>query len=187
MNNEDNSFVNDFEKIKRYYQDEKKYPLSDSLMARLLRWKSAREWILTTKPLTDSFTVQFIVDTHHVSEPQAWRDMRDCKRFFASMEKVNKDFDRIMLIADIRGLRTKAEFAGDLRTVASCYAILQKLGVGEETSEESTSAKTIELHVGFNPKLLGAKEIPNLLAEVSKFIGEEQARRELMIEEENTI
>lgn len=187
MRNEDASFLDDFERVKRYYQDEKKYPLSDSLMGRLKRWKSAREWILTQKPLTDSFTVQFIVDTHNVSEPQAWRDVRDCKRFFASMEKVNKDFDRIMLIADIRSLRTKAEFSGDLRTVASCYAILQKLGVGEETQEESANTKTIELMVGFNPKLLGAKEIPNLLAEVSKFIGEEQARRELMIEEDNTI
>lgn len=188
MTSEDARFESDFEKIMRWYRDETRYQLSDSLHARLLRWKFAQEFILTQRPLTDSQVVNYLMEHHDVSEPQAWRDVRDTKRLFVSMGKVNKEYDRIMLVAQIRDLRAKALHRDDLGVAAKCDATLQKMGVGEEVKQEDTNAKTIELHIGFNPKLIGAKEIPNLLAEVSKHIGEEAARRELMIaDDDNTI
>ncbi|GAB2571846.1 hypothetical protein [Spirosoma areae] len=188
MKNEDARFEDDFDKIMRWYRDETRYPLSESLQQRLKRWKSAREWMLTARPLTDTQTVNFLLQTHQpLSEPQAWRDVRDCKRFFASMEKTNKEYDRIMLVAQIRDLRAKAEDAGQFKVAAQCDATLAKLGVGEEVQEDTNAGKSIELHISFNPKLLGAKEIPNLLQVATKFIGEEAARRELMIAEENEL
>lgn len=188
MKSEDARFEDDFEKIMKWYRDETRYPLTESLQGRLNRWKSAREWMLTMKPLTDSQSVAFLMGAHAgLSEPQAWRDVRDTKRFFASMEKTNKEFDRIMLVADIRDLRAKAERVPDLRTVAQCNSTLQKMGVGEEKTDAEGQSKDIEIFVGFNPKLLGAKEIPNLLAVATKFIGEEAARRELMIDEQNQL
>ncbi|RYC69758.1 hypothetical protein [Spirosoma sordidisoli] len=178
---EDVRFEEAFDAIMRWYRDEDRYPLTPSLAERLNRWKSAREFILTMKPLTDSSVVGFLMQTHQVSEPQAWRDVRDTKRFFASMEKTNKDFDRIMLISNIKDLRTKAEFSGDYKVVAQCNATLAKMGVGEEEAPDANVGKKIELHISFNPKLIGAKEIPNLLEQVEKYIGE-AARRELMME-----
>lgn len=188
MKSEEQRFEDDFEKIISWYRDETRYPLSDSLKGQLDRWKFAREWILLWKPLTDSAVVSVLMQTYPISEPQAWRDVRNTKRFFASMEKTNQEYDRIMLVADIRDLRVKAENAKDYRTVAQCNATLQKMGVGASAEkEESTESKNIELIIGFNPKLLGAKEIPNLLEVATKFIGEEAARRELMIQEENQL
>lgn len=181
MKSEDARFEDDFEKIMKWYRDETRYPLTDSLHGRLQRWKIAREWTLTTRPLTDSFTVNFLMKTCGVTEPQAWRDVRDTKRFFASMERTNQDYDRIMLVAQIRDLRAKAEFAGEFSVAAKCDATLQKMGVGEQTPEESTGGKDITLNICFDPRLIGAKEIPNVLAIATKFIGEEAARRELMI------
>lgn len=186
MKSEDARFEDDFDKIMRSFKDER-YKLTDALQQRLDRWKSAREWILTQRPLTDSATVNFLKQNHGISEGQAWRDVRDTKRFFASMEKANLEYDRIMLVAQIRDLRAKAEFAGDFAVAAKCDATLQKMGVGKEAEAVDTGAKTIELVIGFNPALIGAKPIPNLLAEVTKYLGEEQARRELMIAEEDTI
>ncbi len=187
MKSEDARFEDAFDQIMRWYRDESgRYQLSDSLQQRLDRWKSAREWILTYRPLTDSATVQFIIKTHQVSEPQAWRDVRDTKRFFASMEKTDKEFDRIMLVADVRSLRAKAEMEGDLKVSAACNATLQRMGVGDEVQAVSSVGKKIQLLISFNPKLIGAKEIPNLLETVEKFIGE-NARRELMIQDEDFI
>lgn len=187
MTTEDARFESDFEKILRWYRDETRYQLSDSLKERLLRWKFAQEFILTSRPLTDTQTVNYLMGVHNVSEPQAWRDVRDTKRFFASMQKTNKEYDRIMLEAQIRDLRAKAEAKGQYKVAATCDATLQKMGVGEQAPEESNVGKTIELVIGFNPKLLGAKAIPNLQAVVAKYIGEEAARRELMITDENEL
>lgn len=189
MKSEDARFLDDFDKIMRWYQDEVKYPISDSLNARRLRWISAREWVLTARPLTDSFVVKFLMGAHEgLSEPQAWRDVRDSKRFFASLEKSNKEYDRIMLIAQVRDLRAKAEFNGELAVAAKCDTTLQKMGVGDEPEkEESTTSKDINLHICFDPRLVGAKEIKNVFQIAAKFIGEEAARRELMIQDENEL
>src|SRR5437868_4393228 len=128
MKSEDQRFEDAFDQIMRWYKDETgRIQLTPSLEARRQRWLSAREWMLSWKPLTDTGVVTFLMQHHNVSEPQAWRDVRDCKRFFASMEKANKDFDRIMLIANIKDLRTKAEAKGQFKVAAQCDATLAKL------------------------------------------------------------
>lgn len=184
MKNEEQRFEDAFDQIMRWYKDESgRIQLSPSLEGRRQRWLSAREWMLTYKPLTDTGVVNFLVQHHGVSEPQAWRDVRDTKRFFASMEKANREFERIMLVANIKDLRTKAESKGQFKVAAQCDATLAKMGQfdkPDETDEQATG-KHIELLVGFNPKLVGAKEIPNLLEQVQKFIGD-KAARELMLD-----
>ena len=187
MKSEDARFEDDFEKIMKWYRDETRYPLSDSLAQRLFRWKVVREWVLTQRPLTDSMSVNFLMADQAVTEPQAWRDVRDSKRFFASMERANKEYDRIMLVAQIRDLRAKSEDAGEYSVAAKCDATLQKMGVGEQTSVEPVSGKDITLNICFDPRLIGAKEIPNVLEIATKYIGEEAARRELMIVDENEL
>jgi hypothetical protein len=176
-------FEDAFDHIMRWYRDESgRYQLSPSLEARLGRWKAAREYILTYRPLTDSIVVTFLQQQYGVSEPQAWRDVRDTKRCFASMEKVNKEFERIMLVAQIQSLRTTAMNASNYKVAAQCDATLAKMGQFAEPDVDPSSqaSKKIELHIAFNPALAGAKPIPNLLETVRKFIGD-KAERELMI------
>ncbi|UHG93443.1 hypothetical protein [Spirosoma oryzicola] len=188
MKTEEARFELIFDKIMKWYQDEDKYPLTPELQAELLRWKKAREFVLTQRPLTDSFTVNFLMKDCEVSEPQAWRDVRNMKRFFASMEKTNKEWDRIMLVAQIRDNRVKASLAEDYKVVAQCDAILQKMGVGDEVEQkEDNQGKNIELLIDFDPRLIGAKPIPKLFETVAKFIGEEAARRELLIQDEEPL
>lgn len=180
---EDQRFEDAFDQIMRWYRDESgRYQLSPSLEARLGRWKAAREYILTYRPLTDSIVVTFLMQQYGVSEPQAWRDVRDTKRCFASMEKVNKEFERIMLVAQIQSLRTTAMNAQNYKVAAQCDATLAKMGQFAEPDVDPSSqaSKKIELQIAFNPALAGAKPIPNLLETVRKFIGD-KAERELMI------
>ena len=184
MKNEEQRFEDAFDQIMRWYKDESgRIQLSPSLEGRRKRWLSAREWMLTYKPLTDTGVVNFLMQHHGVSEPQAWRDVRDTKRFFASMEKANREFERIMLVANIKDLRTKAESLGQFKVAAQCDATLAKMGQFDkpDESDDQATGKNIELLVGFNPKLVGAKEIPNLLEQVQKFIGD-KAARELMLD-----
>lgn len=186
MKSEDARFEEVFERILKWYRDEEKYPLSDALKAELNRWKFAREWVLLWKPLTDTAIVDVLVQSFPgLSEPQAWRDVRNMKRFFASMEKTNREYDRIMLVAQIRDLRAKAIAKQQYKVAAQCDATLQKMGVGIEVDDESEPvSKSIELLIDFNPKLIGAKEIPNILEIASKYIGEVAARRELMMDDD---
>jgi hypothetical protein len=181
---EDQRFEDAFDQIMRWYRDESgRYQLSPSLEARLGRWKAAREFILTFRPLTDSIVVNFLMQQYQVSEPQAWRDVRDTKRCFASMEKVNKEFERIMLVAQIQSLRTMALKDSNYEVAAKCDATLAKMGQFTEPDVDpgAQAGKKIELHIAFNPALAGAKAIPNLLETARKFIGDVRASRELMM------
>lgn len=183
---EEFKFEDALAKIMRWYNDETGTVVLDPLLeARLNRWKMAREYIHVQKPLTDTETVRFLMKYYEISEPMAWRDVRDCKRFFAAQSTVNKAFSDIMWEAGVRDLRAKAELAGDLRVMAICDKNLKDASTATQAAEEASSAgKTIVLMVGFNPELVGAKPIPNLLETVERFIGE-AAKRELMIESED--
>lgn len=178
---EESKFEDAFAKILRYYRDESGTVVLDPVLeARLNRWKVAREYIQLQKPLTDTETVRMLMKYFEVSEPQAWRDVRDTKRFFAAMQPVNKQFEQIMWIAQVKDLRAKAELAEDYKTMAVCDKNLKDAGVADSPVDESAGVKNITLVVGFNPALVGAKEIPNLYEEVERFIGE-AAKRELMM------
>jgi hypothetical protein len=182
---EEFKFEDAYAKILRYYRDESGTVVLDPVLeARLNRWKMAREYIHVQKPLTDTETVKFLMKYFEVSEPQAWRDVRDTKRFFAAMEPVNKEFDRIMWVSQVKDLRAKAELAEDYKTMAVCDKNLKDAGQADGAVDESAGVKNITLVVGFNPKLVGAKEIPNLYQKVEQFIGE-AAKRELMMDDDD--
>lgn len=184
--NENAKFEEYFDEILRWYRSDGNKRLRPELEAALTRWKSAREFILTRRPLVDSETVQFIVMTAGVSEATAWRDVRNAKRLFASMEAVNIEFEQIMLLADMKDLRVQALLKNKHDVAAKCDATRQKVleRVSAQTETEQ-GTKQIVLNLTFNPALVGAKPNPKLLEQVEKFIGE-KARRELMIDDDLT-
>ncbi len=166
-----------YDKIMRHYN--KGDVLPDDLADRLKRWKTARTYFLDIQPHTDYDVVQLISEEFGVSEGTAWNDVRDCKRFFASMEQVNIEFEKVMLRQKIMKLEhttTKDQVR------AICHANLIKLNGFDKPVPEESGSKQIILNIDFNPARIGAKPIPNLLGVVEKFIGE-KAKRELMIED----
>lgn len=166
-----------YDQIIRHYNKGEELP--DDLAKRVVRWKAARVYFLDLTPRTDFDIVQLIVEDFTVSEGTAWNDVRDCKRFFASMERTNREFDRTLLKQKILKLEHST---GKDQVKAICHANLIKLGALDEPDEGESTGKQVILNVDFNPQRVGAKEIPNLLATVEKFIGE-AAKRELMIED----
>ncbi|MFD1143030.1 hypothetical protein ACFQ4C_18025 [Larkinella insperata] len=182
MKSENERFEDAFDAILKWYKSDGETPLSASLEGRRQRWIAAREWMVAIRPLTDSETVKYLVSTYQVSEPQAWRDIRDTKRFFATMEATNKEFEKVMLIAQIKSLRTTALFNGDLKTAAKCDDNLIKLNHFDQPQDTDQAPRQIKVSIDFNPARIGAKPIPNLEAKVAAYIGE-KAKRELMIED----
>jgi hypothetical protein len=176
-------FEEDLDKILRWYKDETgRVKLTPKLEERLNRWKMAREYILTFSPPTDRETVRFLMKSFQISEPMAYKDVRNTKRLFASMETVDKEFDRIMLIASVKKHIDRLLATGRESQVTSCYALLARLGGYDKPTEGANEGGgSLILNVQFNPKLLGAKEIPNLEATVQKFIGD-RAKEELMLQ-----
>jgi hypothetical protein len=183
MKTTEQRFQDDVERIRKWYEDDERNPLSDSLFGRLERWKKIHDYILVQQPLTDTFVVRWVAETFGVSEPQAWRDVRDGKKFFALNDPGDEKFERMMLITSIKSTRTKAELANDHKTVANCNTSLTRLGVGRKEEKPAEVSKTIILEICFDPKLIGAKDNPNLVSEVEKFIGE-AAKRELVVTDE---
>lgn len=183
--NESAQFEQYFDEILRWYRSEGKKPLRPELAQMVVRWKAAREFILTFRPLTDSETVDMLIAAYQISEATAWRDVRNCKRLFASMSPVNHEFEQIMLMADVKDLRVQALQKDKHDVAAKCDATRQKILEKTRPVEQDQSSKQIVLNLTFNPKLVGAKEVPNLLEQVTRFIGE-KAKRELMIDDDLT-
>ncbi len=166
-----------YDKIMRHYNRGEVLPAD--LAGRVLRWKAARVYLLDLNPKTDYDVVQLVADEFGVSEGTAWNDVRDTKRFFASLEQVNAGFDKVLLRQKI--LKLEADTMKD-QVKAMCHANLIKLGGYDRPVAEDNAAKQIIIQLDFNPALVGAKPIPNLQRIVEKFIGD-KARRELMIED----
>ncbi|WP_234733239.1 hypothetical protein [Tellurirhabdus bombi] len=177
MSKENERFEVVFDKIHRAWDRGEDLPLA--IADRLKRWKAAREYFLSKTYMTDSQIVERLADDFRISEGLAWRDVRDAKRFFASTEQVNKEFDIIMLNTRIRKLEDSADSD---KVKAACHANLIKLNGYDKPQNVEEGSKQIILNIDFNPALIGAKPIPKLEQTVERFIGE-KAKRELMIED----
>ncbi|KAB7728136.1 hypothetical protein F5984_20540 [Rudanella paleaurantiibacter] len=180
MKTEHERFEDAFERIRRYY--DRGQPLPPDLADRVMYWKAARSYFLGDDPTirTDSDVVDRLCDDfEELSEGSAWRHVRDCKRYFASMETVNVEFEKVLLKARISKLEQTTS-KDSIR--AACHTNLIKLGGFDQPQHSEGGSKTVILNIAFNPALVGAKPVPNLLQTVEKFIGE-KARRELMIED----
>lgn len=167
-----------YDKIMRHFN--KGEDLPDELAGRVMRWKIARSYLLDLQPRTDYDVVQLLVEEFTISEGTAWNDVRDCKRFFGSMEQINSEFEKIRLRARIEKL---AHTTNKDSVKAMCHANLIKLGGFDKPEEEEAGgAKQIILNLSFNPALVGAKDVPNLDRAVQRFLGE-KAKKELIIED----
>lgn len=182
MKTETDRFEEDFDRIRKWYKSDGAKPLPGDLEGRLLRWKSAQTYILTFKPLASTEVIKYLCETFTISEPRAWRDLRDTKRFFAEMDTVNDAFDRIMMAAEIRDTKARALLQGKFSAAAACDANMIKLKQYDQPTPTDEGSKQIILNLQFNPKLIGAKEVPNLLEIVTRFIGD-RAKQELMVED----
>lgn len=96
-------FYDDFDDIFRFYHDSTgKLELSAKQQEQLDRWKWIRAWILNFDYLSDRDIIIAIQKNYTISEKQAYVDLKNTKRFFASMDKVEKEFEKIMMIQRLK-------------------------------------------------------------------------------------
>lgn len=120
-------FEDNFDIIFDAYTNPKKMDkLTPTVKRELARWKFARMWISEFEPHNDSQTVAALRTEFAISERQAYTDVANTKRFFASVTKVNQEFDKVIYLESLRKARRKCMELGTVKglEVASRYDVI---------------------------------------------------------------
>jgi hypothetical protein len=164
-------FEDNFDKIVKYYLDEKSQDkLSPELQAQLKRWKFIRlvysSWKITIK----REVVNALVKEFGVDEATAYRDIANAQRLYARLEEVNKEFERIIRIEEIKALRSKCISKGDLKTAAECDKNLIKIGGYDKELQAPKVVQNITNEIVFDPRLVDGEVIPDIERVVAQFL-----------------
>jgi hypothetical protein len=178
-------FDDDYDAIyEAYTNPRKKDKLSPTQKRQLARWKFARQWISEFDPPTESEVVEALRNEYGISLRQAYTDVANCKRFFASMDKVNDEFDRIMAVERILRLRNKALKRGDAKSLdvaAKCDITLIKLRGWDRDKAQMPEPKIVEVVVTTDLAVLGLLPVENKALAIKSFWKkkEEEKAREI--------
>ncbi|NBB18835.1 hypothetical protein GVN20_05655 [Runella sp. CRIBMP] len=180
-------FYDDFDDIYRYYHDPTgKLELSGKQKAQLSRWRWIREWLLQNENDTDREVILAIKMEYELSEKQAYIDLKNTKRFFASMEPVQKEFEKIMMIERLKKQYKRLKADGSIKAeavAAKVEELLMKVMGLAEPEMQMPVPVVVEIKQVFQPSILGVDDIPeDRLAKMLKAFGqkkEEERRREI--------
>lgn len=180
-------FYDDFDDIYRYYHDSTgKFELSGKQKAQLSRWRWIREWILKNDNDTDREIIIGIKLEFEISEKQAYIDLRNTKRFFSSMEPVQKEFERVMMVERLKKQYKRLKADGSIKAeavAAKVEELLMKVMGLAEPEMQLPVPVVVEIRQIFDPSILGVDDIPeDRLAKMLKAFGqkkEEERRREI--------
>lgn len=176
-----------FDRIFRYYGEENgKVTLPEDLRKELDRWTFIRLLYGSWEPMSAMEIVRSVVKEFKVSESTAWRDLRNSKKLFAHLEKSNLEFERIVVIEQIKQLRAKAIKRGDLKTAAMCDGNLIKVGGYDKELEPPKRIVNVIVQPVFDPKLIGAEEIPDLDKQLQAFTRAKRKKEQEAAETEFT-
>jgi hypothetical protein len=166
-------FDDDYDAIyEAYTNPRKKDRLSPTQKRQLARWKFARQWISEFDPPTESEVVQALRNEYGISARQAYTDVANCKRFFASMDQVNDEFDRIMAVERILRLRNKALQKGDAKSLdvaSKCDITLIKLKGWDREKAQMPQPKIVEVVITTDLNILGLQPIENKALAIRSF------------------
>lgn len=159
------SFEDKYDQILRHWRDRSgTVELDAELETCLNRWLTVRTWLLAAPNETDRYYIDRIEEEFDVKERTAWQLLKDTRRFFADVDTVNTQYERLMQIADLR-LRIKAfSLAGDGKAEMAARKLLAEL-TGTTRPDDDAGNKgntTIINMLVCDPSLLGAKEMPNV-------------------------
>lgn len=125
-------FEDDFDAIYRHYMNPKA-ELSEKQKVQLSRWTWCREWFLEFEPNTKQEIVIALRRQFEISEKQAYTDVQNSMRFFASMEQVNKEMEKVMMVSRIKKRRKALDENG----------LLDPKAAGEATKADKLLAEIL--------------------------------------------
>lgn len=164
-------FEDKFDKIVKYYFDDRhQAKLPAELMDQLERWKFIRQVYSSWKVSTRKEVVNAVMKEYKVDDKTAYRDVANAQRLYARLEEINKEFERIIRIEEIKQLRAKCIAKGDLKTAKDCDTNLIKIGGYDKELEAPPIIQYITNQLVFDPSLVGGEEVPNLEKVVKQFL-----------------
>lgn len=112
-------FYDDFDAIYRYYTDPTgKLELTAKQAEQLARWNWIWGQIVDYHRSTNRDLVVSITNKFGIGEKQAYIDLANTRKFYASMEKVAKDFDKVIMIRKLRDQEARLTKTGKLNVKA---------------------------------------------------------------------
>lgn len=159
-------FEDDFDAIYRYYTNSNSN-LSEKQLEQLGRWRWCREWYLTYQPSSNRELVNVLMTQFEISEKQAYIDVQNTMRFFASMEKVNKEAEKAAMVERLKRRQKKMDELAEVDLKAAGEAnkadklLADVLGFMEP---ENVIPPPVIVYIFpvFDPTLLGFEPIENL-------------------------
>ncbi len=182
-------FYDDFDDIYRYYHDATgKLELTDKQNEQLSRWRWIREWMVSWNADTDREIIQAILVEFDISERQAYIDLKNTKRFFASIEPVQKEYEKVMMIGRLKRTIKKLTADGSAKALAAAAKaeeILAKVMGIFEPENQMPVPVLVEITPIFDPSILGVEPIPEeRLTKLLKAFGQKkEEERRLEIED----
>jgi len=177
--NEITRFEDNYDQIVKHYFDETgKHELSQVLKDQLVRWKFVRMVYSSWRVALKREVVNALMREFKIDEATAYRDIANAQRLFVRLEEVNREFERIIRIDEIKQLRVKAIGKGDLKTAAECDKSLIKIGGYDQELKPAPIVNIIKNELVFDPRLVDGEEIPNLEKVVASFITKKKKQLE---------
>jgi hypothetical protein len=172
-------FYDDFDDIYAWYHDPTgKVTLSEKQKEQLERWNFAREWYTTWEGVANRELVTAIVKQFGVSEKQGYVDVQNMKRFYASLENFNKDFERVMMLERLRKQKRRLQADGSVKAeiaLIKLEELLAKVGGLYEPENQIPAPVVVEIAPVSDPTLLGLEVIDETeLLKVLKVYGKKK-------------
>lgn len=180
-------FYDDYDAIYEAYTNPKK-KLSPTQLQQLSRWKFARQWFSEFQPANDAEVITALRKEYGISTRQAYIDVSNCKRLFASIETVNEEFEKIMFIEGVKRLRKKGIDWGTpkgFEIAARCDATLAKVKGYDREKEHIPEPKIVQVMVTTDLNVLGLQPVENKEALLKKFWQKKEQEKQREIEDIN--
>ena len=174
-------FYDDFDDIYAWYHDSTgKIELSSKQKEQLERWNFAREWYTTWEGVANRELVAAIVKQYGISEKQGYIDVQNMKRFYASLENFNKDFEKVMMLERLRKAKRRLQADGSVKAeiaMIKLEELLAKVGGLFEPENQIPAPIVVEINPVSDPTILGLEVIEE--AELAKILKAYSKKKEV--------
>jgi hypothetical protein len=177
------NYEDKFDTIIRIYRDKSgTLQLTPELEDQVERWQLIREHIREFPHESDSELLAVIMNRFSVSRRTAYNVLSETRRFFSQIEPVNQEFEKILLINQLKKDIFDTRAAGKYKEMATLQATLSKVIGAEKPADPDGGKNTIINVLNYNPTLIGAKEYSNIDELIEKIKNEDKRRIETGID-----
>lgn len=178
-------FDNDYDAIYEAYLDPDKR-LTAVQLRQLSRWKLARQWYSEFDPKNDAEVVEALRAEFGISSKQAYTDIANCKRLFGSIDVVNVEFEKVMMIERVkRRMKEMANLPDGFGYPSYMKAeklLADLLGLTKE-KQTLPEPKIVEVVMTANPLELGFEPIENVELHIKSFWKKKEEQQLLEIQD----